>query len=167
MIEVKIFNDGKNELPLYGTENSAGFDLSADFSNLKEDEELIGENYSRSAIDNHISIHKNGRVLIPTNLFCKIPDGYELQIRPRSGLALKNGITVLNSPGTIDSDYLGNIGIILMNTSNFPFEVRQGDRIAQAVLNKVEQVTWVQVNSKEELGNTERGEGGFGSTGKK
>jgi dUTP pyrophosphatase len=104
------------------------------------------------------------RKLIKTGLFLEIPEGYEAQVRPRSGLALKNGITVLNSPGTIDADYRGEIGVILINHSSEIFEINSGDRIAQLVFAKVEQAVWYETES---LNETERGEGGFGSTGKK
>ena len=116
-------------------------------------------------VDNTISyiqILPGGRALIPTELYTAIPMGYEVQVRPRSGLALKHGITVLNTPGTIDADYRNGWGVILMNQGTEPFEVRQGDRIAQAVLAKVEQIEWEEV---EELDSTDRGLGGFGHTG--
>jgi len=104
------------------------------------------------------------RIIVKTGIKVAIPEGYEIQVRPRSGLAFKHGITVLNSPGTIDSDYIGEIGVILINTSNTSFMINKGDRIAQLVLNKVEQIKWIEVLSLE---NTDRGEGGFNSTGKK
>ena len=109
-----------------------------------------------------VIINPGGRALIPTGLHIALPIGYEAQIRPRSGLALKNGITVLNTPGTIDSDYRGDVGVILINHGLEPFHVMQGDRIAQMVINKIEQVDFVQVD---ELNETNRGTGGFGSTG--
>ena len=104
------------------------------------------------------------RRLIPTGLYLEIPEGYEVQVRPRSGLALKHGITVLNTPGTVDSDYRGEVGVILANLSNEPFEVQPGERIAQLVAAAVEQITW---QDAKELSDTERGGGGFGSTGRK
>lgn len=145
-MEIKIINKSNNPLPTYATSGSAGMDLKA---SLKEMEEII--------------IRPGERKLIPTDLFIQLPEGYEAQIRPRSGLALKNGITVLNSPGTIDSDYIGNIGVILMNQSIDNFFVRNGDRIAQMVIAKYEKVNFVAVDTLEE---TERGSGGFGHTGK-
>ncbi len=129
-------------LPTYATSGSAGFDLRAN-----EEVTLFPGDYK----------------LVKTGLFIQLPYNYELQIRPRSGLALKNGITVLNTPGTVDSDYIGEIGIILYNTSKELFKVNIGDRIAQAVLNEVAQAKFVEVK---ELKETERGEGGFGSSGK-
>lgn len=146
-MEIRIKNNSQNELPSYATPYSAGVDL-------------------RAAAD--MAVEPGGRILVPTNLFMEIPNGYELQIRPRSGLALKQGITVLNTPGTIDSDYRGNVGVILINTNpkdpdtDLTFMVNKGDRIAQAVLNKVERIEWKAVESLEE---SERGEGGFGHTG--
>lgn len=143
---VLIINRSKNELPNYSTELSAGMDLRADLE---------------SGI-NSIILKPMERKLIGTGLFIKLPEGYEAQIRPRSGLAIKNGITVLNSPGTIDSDYIGEIKIILINLSDTDFQIHQGDRIAQMVVSKFEKVSWKETNN---LGETERGEGGFGHTG--
>lgn len=142
-MEVKIVNNSKHQLPTYATMYSAGMDLRAD-------------------IDGDIVIKPLERVLIPTNIKIQLPIGYEAQIRARSGLALKYGITVLNGVGTIDSDYTGNIGVILVNLSNEPFTVKDGERIAQMVVAKHESVTW---NSVDVLDNTERGNGGFGSSG--
>lgn len=143
-MKVKIVNKGNQPLPTYATSGSAGMDL-------------------RANIDETILLHPNERRLIPTGLHIQLPKGYEANVRPRSGLALKNGITVLNSPGCIDSDYVGEIGVILINHSIQAFEIKNGDRIAQLTINKVEQAEWEVVDS---LDNTERGEGGFGSTGK-
>ena len=140
--KVKIDIENAYDLPVYSTEDSAGADLFA-------------------ANDKHIVILPSERVLIPTGIRVEIPKGYEIQIRPRSGLALKHGVTVLNTPGTIDSDYRGEIGVILINHSSTPFKVRRGDRIAQAVLAKVEQAKWVEAKPSE----TKRGAGGFGHTG--
>ena len=142
MIDVK-FKLPKEEvldLPKYATPQSAGADV-------------------RSKIDTVVPAH--GRVLVPTGMFVAVPSGYEIQVRPRSGLALKKGITVLNTPGTVDSDYRGEVGVILFNTTDEDFEIKAGDRIAQIVLNKVEQIHWIEVD---ELDETERGEGGFGHT---
>lgn len=142
--EIKIVNQSTNDLPEYATVSSAGMDLKA---NLTES----------------ITIHPLGRVMVPTGLFIELPDGYEAQIRPRSGLAAKHGLTVLNSPGTIDADYRGEIKVILVNLSNEPFTINHGERIAQMVISKHETVQWVSVK---ELSETTRGEGGFGHTGK-
>lgn len=144
-MEVKIINKSKHDLPKYETSASAGLDLKA---NIEETIELK-------------PLH---RVLVKTGFFIEIPEGYEAQVRPRSGLAFKNGITVLNSPGTIDADYRGEIGVILVNLSNETFVIQDGERIAQLVFAKVEQATW---NETKELSETNRGAGGFGSTGKK
>lgn len=165
-----------NQLPAYETPASAGMDVRADFWHIVEkflfnttinrkdsvytDED--GETHTIEAIDS-LTILPGGRALIPTDLRVAIPEGYEIQVRPRSGLALKNGITVLNTPGTIDSDYRGEIGVIVINHGTEPFTIHAGDRIAQLVLNKVERIEWRQVD---ELPETARSEGGFGSTGK-
>ena len=143
-MKVRIINKSNNELPAYETSASAGLDL-------------------RAFIPETITLLPLERKLIKTGLFLEIPEGYEAQVRPRSGLALKNGITVLNSPGTIDADYRGEIGVILVNISQDNFEINSGDRIAQMVFAKVKQAKWIVA---EELSETERGEGGFGSTGK-
>ncbi len=143
-MKVKIINKSNNELPAYETSASAGLDL-------------------RAFIPESITLLPLERKLIKTGLFIEIPEGYEAQVRPRSGLALKNGITVLNSPGTIDADYRGEVGVILVNISQDTFEVNTGDRIAQLIFAKVKQAKWIVA---EELSETERGEGGFGSTGK-
>ena len=142
-MKIKVINKSKNPLPKYESSQAAGLDIRAD-------------------IDHPIIISPMKRCLIPTNLYTSIPIGYEVQIRPRSGLALKKGITVLNTPGTIDADYRGNWGVILMNLGDEDFIVNPGDRIAQAILNKVEQIEWEEVESLDE---TERGQGGFNSTG--
>lgn len=144
-MEVFIINKSTNELPAYETIASAGLDI-------------------RAFIEEPIILKPFERKLVKTGLFLEIPVGFEAQVRPRSGLALKNGITVLNSPGTIDADYRGEVGVILINLSQENFEIQSGDRIAQLVFAKVEQASWVKVDT---LSETERGEGGFGSTGKK
>ena len=118
----------------------------------------------RAAIEQDITIAPGGRVVIPTGLRVAIPEGYEIQLRPRSGLALRDGITLLNTPGTIDADYRGEIGVILINLSDRPFTVKNADRICQMVLAKVPQIEWEAVD---ELPSTERGDGGFGHTGTK
>lgn len=140
---IEIINKSKHPLPKYQTEQSAGMDLYAN-------------------IDEPITLGSLERKLIPTGLFIALPKGYEAQIRPRSGLAIKHGITCLNSPGTIDADYRGEIGIIFANLSNEPFTINDGERIAQMVIAKHETATWQEV---ETLNETERGAGGFGSSG--
>lgn len=144
-MKIKIINKSKHELPQYATEASAGLDL-------------------RANIETPLTINSLERVLVKTGLFIELPIGYEAQVRPRSGLAFKNGVTVLNTPGTIDADYRGEIGVILVNLSNTSFVIEDGERVAQLVITKHEQAEWVLV---EELAETERGAGGFGSTGKK
>lgn len=144
-MKVKIVNKSKHGLPNYQTNQSAGMDLKAN-------------------IDSSISLKPLERVLVKTGVFIELPPGHEAQVRPRSGLAYKNGITVLNSPGTIDADYRGEIGVILVNLSREDFLIADGERIAQLVIAKHEKVDWDIVP---ELIETERGEGGFGSTGKK
>lgn len=141
---IKIVNKSKNALPEYSTTLSAGMDL-------------------RSNNDDKITIKPLERVLIKTGLFIQLPEGLEAQVRPRSGMALKHGVTVLNTPGTIDADYRGEIGVILVNLSNQEFEINCGDRIAQMV---VAQYATAQFELVETLEDSERGEGGFGSTGK-
>ncbi|MBO5843835.1 MAG: dUTP diphosphatase [Bacteroidales bacterium] len=143
-MKVKIINKSKHSLPAYETNLSAGMDLRA---NLSEP----------------IILQPMQRALIPTGLYIELPSGTEAQIRPRSGLAFKNGITVLNSPGTIDADYRGEIKVLLINLSQEPFEIKDSERIAQMVVSKHETVEWQLV---ETLNQTQRGEGGFGHTGK-
>lgn len=144
-MEVKIINRSGNPLPDYSTPGSAGMDIRAD-------------------LEKPVSLKPLERRHIPTGLFLELPEGYEVQIRPRSGLALKKGLSVLNTPGTIDADYRGEIGIILVNLSNKEFVVKPGERICQMVINKVETVRWRLVESLEQ---SSRGEGGFGHTGTK
>ncbi len=143
-MEVKIINKSHHQLPAYETSQSAGMDLRA---NLQEP----------------MTLASMQRCLVPTGLFMALPAGYEAQVRPRSGLAIKKGITVLNSPGTIDADYRGEVCVILVNLSSEPFVINDGDRIAQMVIARCDQISWQQV---EVLDETERGEGGFGHTGK-
>ena len=140
-MQVKIINTSQNDLPKYETPASAGIDVRANLTTA-------------------IVLKPLERILVKTGLFLEIPEGYEAQVRPRSGLALKNGITVLNSPGTIDADYRGEVGVILINLSNQEFTIENGERIAQIVFAKVEQAEWLEVKS---LSETERGEGGFWS----
>lgn len=142
-MEVKIVNNSRNPLPDYSTPNSAGMDL-------------------RANLDQPVTLKPMERKLIPTGLYMELPEGFEAQIRPRSGLALKKGISVLNTPGTIDADYRGEVGIILVNLSGEEFEIEHGERICQMVINRVETIRWQQVESLEE---SERGAGGFGHTG--
>jgi dUTP pyrophosphatase len=144
-MEIKIVNKSNHPLPHYGTEASAGVDL-------------------RANIEVVITLKPLERALVKTGLFIELPIGYEAQVRPRSGLAYKNGVTVLNTPGTIDADYRGEIGVILVNLSNEDFVIENGERVAQMVIAKHEQAEWSLV---ENLSDTERGAGGFGSTGKK
>lgn len=148
-MRVQIVNKSSNPLPTYSTEYSAGMDLRANLKDEKGNDEII-------------SIAPGERVLIPTGLYIQLPYGYEGQIRPRSGLALKYGITVLNTPGTIDADYRGEIGVCLINHGNDTFDVHHGDRIAQIVFAQVKQAALVEVS---ELVDTKRGTGGFGHTG--
>ena len=144
MVRIEIINKSKHPLPEYATTQSAGMDL-------------------RANLDEPVTLGPLERALIPTGLFIALPDGYEAQIRPRSGLAIKHGISLVNAPGTIDADYRGEIGIILVNLSNEPFTVNDGERVAQMVIARYEQAELAEV---EVLGETERGAGGFGHTGK-
>ena len=143
-MKVKIVNRSGFALPEYQTPQSAGLDI-------------------RANIDESITLQPLERAMVPTGLYVELPEGCEMQIRPRSGLAAKHGITVLNSPGTSDADYRGEIKVILVNLSNTPFTIEAGERIAQMIVARYEQIEWQAV---EELGATERGAGGFGSTGK-
>ena len=145
MMKIKIINQSKHDLPQYATVASAGLDL-------------------RANIDEPIKMGSLEKAIVPTGLFMEIPVGYEAQVRPRSGLAFKHGVTVLNSPGTIDADYRGEIKVILVNLSKEEFIIENGERIAQMVIAAHEQAEWVEVTELEE---TDRGAGGFGSTGKK
>ena len=142
-MKVQIINKSKHRLPAYATDLSAGMDL-------------------RANLDSPIELQPLQRVLVPTGLFMALPAGYEAQVRPRSGLAIKKGITVLNSPGTIDADYRGEVCVILVNLSSEPFTITDGERIAQMVIARHEQVEWSEVSVLDE---TERGAGGFGHTG--
>lgn len=148
-MRVQIVNKSSNPLPTYSTAYSAGMDIRANLKNDKGNDEII-------------SIAPGKRVLIPTGLYIQLPYGYEAQIRPRSGLALKYGITVLNTPGTIDADYRGEIGVCLINHGDNTFDVHHGDRIAQIVFTQVKQVLLTEVFK---LKDTKRGDGGFGHTG--
>ena len=144
-MKVRIINKSRNPLPSYQTLSSAGMDL-------------------RAELDEPVRLEPLERAVVGTGLYMELPDGYEAQIRPRSGLAAKQGITVLNSPGTIDADYRGEIGVILANVSNAAVTIQHGDRIAQMVISQHQQAEWIEVES---LSETDRGSGGFGSTGVK
>jgi dUTP pyrophosphatase len=143
-MKVEIINKSKHDLPRYATSQSAGLDL-------------------RANLDEPLVLAPLQRAMVPTGLYIALPAGYEAQVRPRSGLAAKHGITVLNSPGTVDADYRGEIRVILVNLSDVPFTIEDGERIAQMVIARHEQAEWVEVETLDE---TERGEGGFGHTGK-
>lgn len=143
MIKIKLVNQSPNPIPEFATEGSAGVDL-------------------RAHLNDDILIKPLERVMVPTGLFIELPGGYEAQIRPRSGLAAKHGVTVLNTPGTIDSDYRGEIKVILVNLSNDDFVIQNGDRICQMVIHKYETFQWEEVSA---LNSSDRGGGGFGHTG--
>lgn len=143
-MKIKIVNSSHHPLPQYATSLSAGLDL-------------------RANLDAPITLQPMERRLVPTGLRIALPEGYEAQVRPRSGLALKHGITLLNTPGTIDADYRGEIGVIMVNLSTEPFTIADGERIAQLVIARYEQAEWLETYALDE---TERGEGGFGHTGK-
>jgi len=144
-MKVRILNKSKHPNPRYKTEGSAGMDI-------------------RASIEKKIILKSRERLAIPTGLYIELPINTEAQVRPRSGLAIKHGVTVLNTPGTIDSDYRGEIKVILINLSDQEFEINNGDRIAQLILNSIEKVSWQNIQVLQE---TQRGEGGFGSTGKR
>mgnify|MGYP000677466572 FL=1 len=142
---VKVYSETSNPLPKYETEGAAGMDVSAN-----ED----------------VEIDPGKTVAVKTGLFFEIPDGYEIQVRPRSGLSLKTGLRISNSPGTIDSDYTGEVGVLIWNTDSVSYQIKRGDKIAQLVLSKVPMIEWKSVLSKDDLHKTVRGSSGFGSTGK-
>jgi dUTP pyrophosphatase len=144
-MNVKVINKSKHQLPSYATEQSAGMDL-------------------RANVSEPITLAPMQRCLVPTGLYIALPKGYEAQVRPRSGLAIKKGVTVLNSPGTIDADYRGEICVILVNLSTETFVIEDGERVAQMVIARHEQASWEEVDTLDE---TERGDGGFGHTGNK
>ena len=143
-MKIKVINKSRHPLPRYQTDGAGAFDVTAN-------------------IDASVSLRPLERVLVPTGLYVAVPEGYEAQVRPRSGLAAKHGVTVLNTPGTIDSDYRGELQVILVNLSNDDYTVHDGDRIAQVVVAPVERVEWDEVETHDE---TARGEGGFGHTGR-
>lgn len=183
-MKVKVVNKSLNPLPKYETKGAAGMDARASFRYMKpEDIKQYGTQvvYTMGTEDwysisdttkpvesipyiKSISLQPGSRMLIPTDLYVEIPEGYEIQVRMRSGLALKEGLILVNGIGTIDSDYRNGIGVIIMNISNKPVDIHDGDRICQFVLNKVEQIDWEEVDTLEE---TDRNTGGFGSTGLK
>ena len=138
-VKVRIINQSSNPLPEYATEGSAGMDL-------------------RANLENHVILRPMERLLIPTGIFIELPDDYEAQVRPRSGLAIRNGITCVNSPGTVDADYRGELKVVLINLSNEDHTIVHGDRIAQMVIHKVEKVKWKEVTK---ISGTRRGDGGF------
>jgi len=144
-VKIKIVNKSGNKLPEYGTAHAAGMDI-------------------RASLEHTVILKPGGRKIVPTGLYIEMPVGFEAQIRPRSGLAMKNGITVLNSPGTIDADYRGEVKIIMINHSDNDFVIKNGDRICQMVISKYEKAQWEKVDG---LSATKRGAGGFGHTGKK
>ena len=165
---IQVINVGKQPLPKFETPNSAGVDVRADFSRISENPiKVYGGAEVISAGEAHdkimIKLTPHSRALIPTGFFMAVPEGYEMQVRPRSGLALKEGLTVLNTPGTVDSDYRGEVGIIIINTSNEDRFIEDGERIAQLLLKNTNQFVWEEVDT---LSKTVRGEGGFGHTGK-
>ena len=145
-VVVRVANTGADALPAYATAHSAGLDL-------------------RARLDSPVVLQPGERRLVPTGLHIELPEGYEAQVRPRSGLAYKHGVTVLNSPGTVDADYRGDVGVILINHGQAPFTVEDGERIAQLVLAKYERIQWSAVDTVDALPSSERGEGGFGHTG--
>ena len=144
-IKVKIVNNSKHPLPAYATDMAAGMDL-------------------RANLDTPITLAPMERCLVPTGIHIQLPEGYECQIRPRSGLALKHGITLVNAPGTVDADYTGDVGAIVQNLGNEPFVIKDGERICQMVVKEYVRVTWEEVDT---LDTTKRGDGGFGHTGVK
>jgi len=146
-IQIKFTNKSKNEDPNYATDGASGFDL-------------------RANLDSPLTLPVGGRALVPTGLFFELPPNFEIQVRPRSGLALKKGVTVLNSPGTVDADYRGEIGVVLINHGQEPFVIENGERIAQAVISTVISKNVINLNRVDEIStDTTRGDGGFGSTG--
>lgn len=145
-MEIPVFNDSRHDLPRYATAGSSGMDLTAN-------------------LEHPLTIRPGERLLIPTGIHIQLPVGYEAQVRPRSGLAIRHGITCLNTPGTVDSDYRGEIKVILINLGDQPFTINDGDRIAQLVVARYASVRWAPVLSQEMLGNSGRDQEGFGHTG--
>lgn len=174
---IDIINNSPFDLPNYATEGSAGMDLKLDLSQeinkdfiigkavmIKSDYTIVNKNFEAENPITKIILYPQTRIILNTGLFIQLPSGYEAQIRPRSGASFKKGYTVLNSPGTIDCDYTGQIGVIVGNFTDKPIELEHGERIAQMVISKYEKINWREVES---LNKTERGDGGFGHTGKK
>ncbi len=162
-MKIQVIKTTTNELPRYETPESAGCDLRAELNLINEKLLFNAEAfYSLANVVTELIIYPGGRALIPTGIKMALPAGFEAQVRPRSGLALKYGITVLNTPGTIDADYRGDVGVVLVNHGTEPFIVNQGDRIAQLVISQITQAQFVPVD---ELNETNRGDGGFGHTG--
>ena len=173
-MKINIVNKSEFDLPKYETHGSVGMDLRADLGNYNNNLEIRMEDYVKIDDSEGLWLVPRQQYMIPTGIFISLPKpmieshsgegwGYEAQIRPRSGMAAKYGITVVNAPGTIDSDYRGEIKVILMNLTRVPFKIKHGDRIAQMVINRFERIVW---NEIDDLDETDRGEGGFGSTGK-
>ena len=173
-MKVKIYKRPSAFMPTLGSENAAAYDVRADLPSLMDDiqyscnveQDMYGSLPENKPIPNQYVIHPGGWLLVPTGLYVSIPKGFEIQVRPRSGLAAKYGITIINSPGTIDADYRGEIGVILQNNGFEAFKVKSGDRIGQLALRKVYSITWKDVDNYSGLDETDRGKGGFGSTGK-
>lgn len=147
-LQVQVLNGSNHPLPRYETPQAAGLDL-------------------RASLDENLTLEPGARALVKTDLYIAVPEGYEAQVRPRSGLAYNHGISVLNAPGTIDADFRGNVGVLLINHGNTPFTLQDGERIAQLVFHKYEQAEWLALSEMSQLGTTERGSGGFGSSGTK
>ena len=172
-MEVKVFNSSLNELPKYETSDAAGLDVRADFSRVQSPSDIKIYGSGQLLYVNEVNkvkmlaLEPGSRALIPTGLHVAVPKGYEIQVRPRSGLAIKEGVTVLNTPGCVDPDYRGEVGVVLINHGQYTVYIEDKERIGQLMLNKLEPIEWSEVVSKEELGSTRRGEGGFNSTGKK
>ena len=171
MVKVKICNDSNQSLPKYETSQSAGLDLRADFSknDLNHPVKVYGDGQFIPANEvqktSTLYLEPGSRALIPTGLYTAIPNGYEIQVRPRSGLAIKEGISLINCVGTIDADFRNEVCVPIVNHSNKVVCIEDGERICQGILNKVEQIEWNEVKSIKELGTTDR-KGGFGHTGK-
>jgi dUTP pyrophosphatase len=158
-MKVQVINKSKNELPQYAHKGDAGMDLRADFSHVND---ITAHGGEWDEVRQRFILFSGGRAAIPTGLFVEIPNDCYIHVQPRSGLAIKNGVTVLNTPGLIDSNYRGEICVILVNLSDEPFEIKQGDRIAQAVLNKYQTINWEITTTLE---HSDRGTNGFGSSG--
>jgi dUTP pyrophosphatase len=158
-MKVQVINKSKNELPQYAHKGDAGMDLRADFSHVND---ITAHGGEWDEVRQRFILFSGGRAAIPTGLFVEIPNDCYIHVQPRSGLAIKNGVTVLNAPGLIDSNYRGEICVILVNLSDEPFEIKQGDRIAQAVLNKYQTINWEITTTLE---HSDRGNNGFGSSG--